>query len=309
MFRRPVIIVLSRARIQILASRLPRRGLTSLPKAIIHQLETGQARQTATDGVSGEAEASSSKSHLDKQYAGLCRKSLTREEHNTHARSPSVQPLSHHTNSEEDQPCANLLCDYLHEQRGHVIAAARNISEGTLLFSEPPCFFLQDSTLGIDLHAVYKELRADPIKVEEILQKFQHESNSEFALKVKEKAQPLVSCWAPNELEKLAALVSVLYIHAYEITRNGDTIGQALFERAGKMSHSCQPNCSWYTEWNDKEDSFRHNVRSTVDIKSGDEITVSYLLEEDLIMPTPHRQSILQDHYGFLCSCSRCVSE
>ena len=80
----------------------------------------------------------------------------------------------------------------------------------------------------------------------------------------------------------------------------GQDMGHGLFVQAGKLTHSCRPNCSWFTS----SDGKGKVIRAIQPITKGEELTVDYLGGE--LYPLPQRRSELLDSKGFLCHCTRC---
>jgi len=76
--------------------------------------------------------------------------------------------------------------------------------------------------------------------------------------------------------------------------------GLVLYNRISMCAHSCDPTCCWsYGE----EDAFV--LRARITLKAGEELTISYLQDEDLLKGTCVRQQKLQN-WRFTCMCSRC---
>jgi len=76
--------------------------------------------------------------------------------------------------------------------------------------------------------------------------------------------------------------------------------GLVLYNRISMCAHSCDPSCCWsYGE----EDAFV--LRARIALKKGDELTISYLQDEDLLKSTSVRQTKLQN-WRFTCACTRC---
>jgi len=74
-----------------------------------------------------------------------------------------------------------------------------------------------------------------------------------------------------------------------------------LYNRISMCSHSCDPTCCWsYGE----DDAFV--LRARVSLKGNDELTISYLQDEDLLKSTVVRQQKLQN-WRFTCACERCA--
>ncbi len=78
----------------------------------------------------------------------------------------------------------------------------------------------------------------------------------------------------------------------------------AIFFMCSKATHSCYPNIHWYDRR--PEDGGARVVRALLDIKKGEELTVSYLHMEDLLKPVHYRRMHLWRSKEFLCKCIRC---
>jgi len=76
--------------------------------------------------------------------------------------------------------------------------------------------------------------------------------------------------------------------------------GLVLYNRISMCSHSCDPSCCW--SYGD-DDAFV--LRARVSLKKGDELTISYLQDEDLLKSTAVRRQKLQN-WRFECTCERC---
>lgn len=76
--------------------------------------------------------------------------------------------------------------------------------------------------------------------------------------------------------------------------------GLVLYNRISMCAHSCDPSCCWsYGE----EDAFV--LRARMSLKKDDELTISYLQDEDLLKSIAIRQQKLQN-WRFTCDCPRC---
>lgn len=76
--------------------------------------------------------------------------------------------------------------------------------------------------------------------------------------------------------------------------------GLVLYNRISMCSHSCDPTCCWSYG---TDDAFV--LRARIALKEGDEITISYLQDEDLLKGTNVRQQKLLN-WRFTCACPRC---
>jgi len=76
--------------------------------------------------------------------------------------------------------------------------------------------------------------------------------------------------------------------------------GLVLYNRISMCAHSCDPTCCW--SYGD-DDAFV--LRARVALNRGDELTIAYLQDEDLLKSTAVRQQKLQN-WRFTCMCPRC---
>lgn len=82
-----------------------------------------------------------------------------------------------------------------------------------------------------------------------------------------------------------------------------EPLGYSTYFMSSFMSHSCLPNAVWHYE--EQDDDFVLRARS--DIGVDDEITVSYLSEDQLLEAVHARRKHLQASKSFLCECTRCT--
>merc|ERR1712113_131772 len=68
------------------------------------------------------------------------------------------------------------------------------------------------------------------------------------------------------------------------------------------VSHSCFPTCSWNS---DQDGTFVLSASRV--IAAGEELTISYISQEDLDQPVSHRRELLAESKGFFCNCARCA--
>ncbi|CDJ59757.1 Chromosome III, complete sequence, related [Eimeria maxima] len=76
--------------------------------------------------------------------------------------------------------------------------------------------------------------------------------------------------------------------------------GYAIYFMPSFCSHSCLPNALWCT---DNDSNFRFFPRTT--IRAGDEVTLTYLSEDDMLRSTAHRRQLLEGAKDFKCMCER----
>jgi hypothetical protein len=82
---------------------------------------------------------------------------------------------------------------------------------------------------------------------------------------------------------------------------SGTFYGSGLFELACRMSHSCKPNCFWFT----RQDGTKRFVRLLSPVKKGEELTINY--KKGLMLPFDARRESLLKERNFVCTCVRCT--
>jgi SET domain len=82
----------------------------------------------------------------------------------------------------------------------------------------------------------------------------------------------------------------------------GKQYGCGLFPLAGKLTHSCQPNCVWHTT----QDGKAKMIRAIAPIEKGEEFTIDYLGCE--LASIVQRRKDLLFSKGFVCDCTRCAA-
>ncbi len=81
-------------------------------------------------------------------------------------------------------------------------------------------------------------------------------------------------------------------------------IGVGLFPILSRsFNHSCDPNAEFFNV------HLRLRVRLIRDVRNGEEITISYLNNEENKKKRQHRREMLKKQYNFECACVRCVRE
>jgi len=101
----------------------------------------------------------------------------------------------------------------------------------------------------------------------------------------------------PIDPRKLQRLVSAWRYNSFGHHKED---GLVLYNRISMCAHSCDPSCCW--SYGD-DDAFV--LRARVALNRGDELTISYLQDEDLLKSTAVRQQKLQN-WRFTCQCNRC---
>mmetsp|Transcript_54241 Transcript_54241/g.150918 ORF Transcript_54241/g.150918 Transcript_54241/m.150918 type:complete len:566 (+) Transcript_54241:45-1742(+) len=100
-------------------------------------------------------------------------------------------------------------------------------------------------------------------------------------------------------VEKLEQLMEVWELNSFGHTTHEDIT--CLFFSPAFANHSCMPTASWYIAGDTME------LRAMVDLAEGDEITDSYIEDEDLLACTARRRRrLLESGKAFRCLCKRC---
>ncbi|KFG62545.1 putative histone lysine methyltransferase, SET [Toxoplasma gondii RUB] len=220
-----------------------------------------------------------------------------------------------------------LRCE-IHEFKGRVLYATGNSQAGETLLREPPLHSVRadpNNPLYKELEALCKEsnFHLEPIwywcalnslildtqpPVSGLLSITQRQSELLRVLHVPSEITPctevkkiirafrLENRTTPEDLE----LLLQIWIHnCFE--QFEDPVGYVIYFMPSFSSHSCLPNALWFT---DEDHTFV--LRSRADIAAGDEVTLTYLSEDDLMRPTLQRRKVLSETKDFICTCERC---
>jgi len=101
--------------------------------------------------------------------------------------------------------------------------------------------------------------------------------------------------------EEVAAIIFAVRTNACEIYRNKEKVGCALSTLMGWHNHDCTPNAASTIGEDGKV-----AITTLRPIAAAEELTISYV---DFSKPVDERRAILEEHYGFRCSCARCRAE
>ncbi|OLP96981.1 Phospholipase B-like protein B [Symbiodinium microadriaticum] len=95
---------------------------------------------------------------------------------------------------------------------------------------------------------------------------------------------------------------------------------RGLYLQLARVNHSCRPNAivgEPKAEFDAKRlpngikpaDPLKKALIAIRDIQQGEEITISYLGDDELLQPSHIRREMLESSYGFNCTCHRCIDE
>jgi hypothetical protein len=160
-------------------------------------------------------------------------------------------------------------------------------------------------TVTFHYAALLSQLTLDPMNIDIILDKFVPEPDEEPG----EDALRIVASLEDSMHEKLSVkehpidprrfqrLVSAWRYNSFGHHKED---GLVLYNRISMCAHSCDPSCCW--SYGD-DDAFV--LRARVALQAGEELTISYLQDEDLLKSTAVRQAKSQN-WRFCCQCPRC---
>lgn len=124
------------------------------------------------------------------------------------------------------------------------------------------------------------------------------ESSTEIAAEIARRMAPGFC-----DPELLGKLVLVWKMNCFDVSEEGRP-GSALYFLPSLMSHSCFPSAMWHA---DRNNNFVLRARRR--IEPGEEITITYLDEEELVGTASARREHLYRTKDFWCRCSRCEAE
>jgi len=160
-------------------------------------------------------------------------------------------------------------------------------------------------TVTFHFAALMSQLQLDPMSIDIILDKFvpdPDEDPGEDVLRILQSLQDNMADTLklkehPIDPRRLQRLVSAWRYNSFGHHKED---GLVLYNRISMCAHSCDPSCCW--SYGD-DDAFV--LRARVALNRGDELTISYLQDEDLLKSTAVRQQKLQN-WRFTCQCPRC---
>lgn len=104
-----------------------------------------------------------------------------------------------------------------------------------------------------------------------------------------------------------STLYGIFQTNSFKISAQNRIAGIYVF--CSRLNHNCDPNCNFaFSKAQDSEDIKARTITITTrqNIKAGEELTISYV---PLRMRLGVRQNILLTNHGFICNCTRCVTE
>ena len=105
--------------------------------------------------------------------------------------------------------------------------------------------------------------------------------------------------------DELNNLFGLYFSNAHQLHGSGEELC-GMLPLISMLNHSCDPNCG-ISEIDSKPFSvFAYTIQQ---VSKGDELTVSYLSEEQLQKPLEERTRFIAENFRFDCVCDRCVQE
>ena len=190
---------------------------------------------------------------------------------------------------------------------------------GQLVFSEAP-LFLSNSVSDLFSRIVEISSEIDMLEFQPI---WYNAALTSLMSNDAEKTEQFITKWFPRddntsesatlldalrlmEKENLAMLTpkavrdAVLIWRYNSFAHHSDTNALIMYNMTSFMSHSCKPSCVWAFG-----DGDTFNLRTCRELKVGDELTISYISEDQLTMPIILRRKLLEG-WKFHCLCERC---
>lgn len=198
-------------------------------------------------------------------------------------------------------------------QRGRVLHCTSDVPAGSTLLVELPVFStpILGTTQAI-LVASAKFEALDQKVQESILTGFFCPLESRYAQHVKQQVSALdVSA---HVLDRMIRIATIIHFNAVQSAfvmadgSGGDPSQEdrlSIFLMACRAAHSCAPNASWHS----LDTAGTRVMRSLIPIRCGEEVFVSYLSDEQLLLPKADRRADLEVGKEFHCRCSRCDSD
>ena len=176
------------------------------------------------------------------------------------------------------------------EHKGCGIVAKTTIPPGTLILVEEPLFSLPSALFS-----------------KEVLTQTKHPESTlnniiATAVKALPKEKQVAFLELYNSRTRPGVFLGIWQTNAFGLGSDNDESG--IFERASRFNHSCFPNAIYSWNYNTK----KMEIRATKAIPEDAEITMSYLSFEEIIQSCAMRRTMLQERYGFICSCHACAS-
>ncbi|PHJ23478.1 histone lysine set [Cystoisospora suis] len=239
--------------------------------------------------------------------------------------SKSVELINSYSREHHD---GILHCE-IHPDKGRILRATQDFTAGSCLLKEPPLHAVQadpDNPLYVTLTELCSlhSFQLEPIWYWCAVNSVIVDTHSPFVagltsispkqydlLRILHVPSEITPC---EEIERIFTEFSLeshttvqdlelmlqIWIHnCFE--QHDDPIGYVIYFMPSFSSHSCLPNTLWFTDEKD-----RFVLRSRAHLKKGDEVTLSYLSEEDLMRPAKERRKVLLETKDFFCACERC---
>lgn len=206
-----------------------------------------------------------------------------------------------------------------HDEKGRCVLATRKVRCGELLFTVPAiaitlfksgapdrqdsheldAFGLDDATVALSLATLATPAGRSLAKGLGIGAHRAASTALHVAMRVREQHQDAlphdIASLSDAELGSLCLRVKSNLHLCHDDETAARAIGVGLYPAAAMCNHACSPNACFSWSGDGKE----MHVRALADISHGQEVTVSYLAEEQLYAPWEERQSLLREAFGY----------
>ncbi|CAJ1447865.1 unnamed protein product, partial [Effrenium voratum] len=115
------------------------------------------------------------------------------------------------------------------------------------------------------------------------------------------------------KVEVLVDLLEVIRLDAHTVREPSQSSqkrhGLGLFYWLHLANHSCWPNAFFQSSRNEQEDYATMTLLALRPLDPGDEVCISYVDGRTLLSPLHVRRRVIQQQFGFRCTCPRCCQE
>eukprot|EP00873_Tetraselmis_striata_P027741 jgi/Tetstr1/448005/TSEL_035307.t1 len=176
------------------------------------------------------------------------------------------------------------------EGKGMGALATRDIGKGERILLEPPLFSVPAGKM---------RLRCGPEDLQRVSQALAALSPRQLdAFRELSASNTYLQQGMPMDMAKFET-------NALPLGEPQEEPDRGIFVLAARLNHSCQPNVEHC--WNPTLKG--ETLHAAVDVRAGEELTLSYLGEDWLFRPREQRLAYLSHGWGFECRCEPCSLE
>eukprot|EP01084_Bolivina_argentea_P038896 71904_1 len=185
--------------------------------------------------------------------------------------------------------------------KGYGLIASKKIKKNAIIFSEKALFSLNIKTSDDPIDKWFDAYNKSSPKTKELIQLLYSKNESWI------KYCSELICLFDSVRPKFKGFYSIhdrIITNVYRKMAPNGKMYDVIFNTISRINHSCEANVKLKLR-----DVNGCDVVAVRDIQKGEEITSSYLCEEELKMDVIQRRMKLLEEYVFYCECNRCCSE